>query len=156
MQPQSLLIQYNVNVSSIAGHTFDVSLRIESPDKNGQILTLPAWIPGSYMIRDFAKNIIKISAQDDKGQTVSLLKLDKQTWQAAIVSSALTIQYQIYAFDLSVRSAFLNDEMALRTNLAKAYTGRPFPLASCHDYAHQYASPPYIWRILGSSLRRTN
>ena len=105
MQPQSLLIQYNVNVSSIAGHTFDVSLRIESPDKNGQILTLPAWIPGSYMIRDFAKNIIKISAQDDKGQTVSLLKLDKQTWQAAIVSSALTIQYQIYAFDLSVRSA---------------------------------------------------
>tara|TARA_R110002153_G_scaffold6556_30_gene30204 strand:+ start:8907 stop:10745 length:1839 start_codon:yes stop_codon:yes gene_type:complete len=126
MQPQSLLIQYNVNVSSIAGHTFDVSLRIESPDKNGQILTLPAWIPGSYMIRDFAKNIIKISAQDDKGQTVSLLKLDKQTWQAAIVSSALTIQYQIYAFDLSVRGAYINDEMAFfnGTNMFLAVAGQ--------------------------------
>jgi predicted metalloprotease with PDZ domain len=126
MQPQPLLIQYNVNVSSITGHTFDVCLRIENPDKNGQILTLPAWIPGSYMIRDFAKNIIKISAQDDNGENVSLLKLDKQTWQAAIVSSALTIQYQIYAFDLSVRGAYINDEMAFfnGTNMFLAVEGQ--------------------------------
>ncbi|WP_297823147.1 hypothetical protein [uncultured Paraglaciecola sp.] len=55
MHTYSSPIHYHVNVSSIAGHVFDVSLRIENPDQNGQILTLPAWIPGSYMIRDFAK-----------------------------------------------------------------------------------------------------
>ena len=112
MHTHSPGIHYQVNVSSIAGHVFDVSLHIENPDKNGQILTLPAWIPGSYMIRDFAKNLIKISAKDDKGTDINIQKLDKQTWQAQAVSTTLTIEYQIYAFDLSVRGAYINDEMA--------------------------------------------
>lgn len=126
MQPHPLLIQYHVNVSSIAGHTFDVSLRIENPDRNGQILTLPAWIPGSYMIRDFAKNIITISAQDDAGQYIGIKKLDKQSWQVQIVSTPITIQYQIYAFDLSVRGAYINDEMAFfnGTNMFLAVVGQ--------------------------------
>lgn len=126
MYPQPLSIQYLVNVSSIAGHIFDISLRIENPDKNGQILSLPAWIPGSYMIRDFAKNIVTISAQDDKGQILSLTKLDKQSWQAPVINSALTIRYQVYAFDLSVRGAYINDEMAFfnGTNMFLAVEGQ--------------------------------
>ncbi len=119
-------IHYHVNVSSIAGHVFDVSLRIENPDKNGQILTLPAWIPGSYMIRDFAKNIVTINALDDAGQNIDIQKLDKQTWQAQAVSTALTIKYQVYAFDLSVRGAYINDEMAFfnGTNMFLAVEGQ--------------------------------
>ncbi|AGH45383.1 M61 family metallopeptidase [Paraglaciecola psychrophila] len=119
-------IHYHINVSSIPGHVFDVRLHIKNPDENGQILTLPAWIPGSYMIRDFAKNIVKISAQDDMGTDINIQKLDKQTWQAQAVSTTLTIQYQIYAFDLSVRSAYINDEMAFLngTNMFLAVVGQ--------------------------------
>jgi len=119
-------IHYHVNVSSIAGHIFDVSLRIENPDENGQILTLPAWIPGSYMIRDFAKNIISIIAQDDAGQNIDMQKLDKQTWRTQAVSTVLTIKYQVYAFDLSVRGAYINDEMAFfnGTNMFLAVAGQ--------------------------------
>ncbi|MFT6988819.1 MAG: putative metalloprotease with PDZ domain [Paraglaciecola sp.] len=119
-------IHYHVNVSSIAGHVFDVSLRIENPDKNGQVLTLPAWIPGSYMIRDFAKNIVSIVAQDDAGQNIDILKLDKQTWQAHPINKALNIKYQIYAFDLSVRGAYINDEIAFfnGTNMFLSVVGQ--------------------------------
>lgn len=119
-------IHYHVNVSSIAGHIFDVSLRIENPDENGQVLTLPAWIPGSYMIRDFAKNIIKISAKDDLGKNINIQKIDKQTWQVQAVSTMFTIQYQVYAFDLSVRSAYINDEIAFLngTNMFLAVVGQ--------------------------------
>ncbi|MFQ3190883.1 MAG: putative metalloprotease with PDZ domain [Paraglaciecola sp.] len=119
-------IHYHVNVSSIAGHVFDVSLRIENPDENGQILTLPAWIPGSYMIRDFAKNIITVSAKNDAGQEISIQKLDKQTWQVQAVSTMLTIHYQVYAFDLTVRGAYINDEMAFfnGTNMFLAVVGQ--------------------------------
>lgn len=126
MQPSPLLIQYHVNVSSIAGHTFDVNLKIENPDKNGQILTLPAWIPGSYMIRDFAKNIITINAQDDSGQNIAITKLDKQTWQLQAVKTAITVKYQIYAFDFSVRGAYINDEIAFfnGTNMFLAVEGQ--------------------------------
>jgi predicted metalloprotease with PDZ domain len=126
MHTQSSPIHYHVNVSSIAGHVFDVSLRIENPDQNGQILTLPAWIPGSYMIRDFAKNIIKIRAKDDQGKDINIQKLDKQTWQVQAVSTTLTIFYQVYAFDLSVRGAYINDEMAFLngTNMFLAVVGQ--------------------------------
>ena len=126
MQPPYFHIQYNVNVSSIPGHTFDVSLRIESPDKNGQILRLPAWIPGSYMIRDFAKNIITINAQDDSGQNIAITKLDKQSWQIQAVNTAITVKYQVYAFDFSVRGAYINDEIAFfnGTNMFLAVEGQ--------------------------------
>jgi predicted metalloprotease with PDZ domain len=119
-------IHYHVNVSSIAGHVFDVSLRIENPDKDGQTLTLPAWIPGSYMIRDFAKNLVKISAKDDMGTDINIQKIDKQTWQVQAVSTTLTIEYKIYAFDLSVRGAYINDEMAFLngTNMFLAVVGQ--------------------------------
>jgi predicted metalloprotease with PDZ domain len=120
------LIQYHVAVSSIAGHTFDVSLRIENPDKKGQVLTLPAWIPGSYMIRDFAKNITTICAQDDAGNNIDLVKLDKQTWKTQAVSTAITVKYKVYAFDFSVRGAYINDEIAFfnGTNMFLAVEGQ--------------------------------
>jgi predicted metalloprotease with PDZ domain len=126
MHTQQSLIHYYVNVSCISGHIFDVNLRIENPDVNGQILTLPAWIPGSYMIRDFAKNIITISAKDDAGQEISIQKSDKQTWEVQAVSTSLNIKYQVYAFDLSVRGAYINDEMAFfnGTNMFLAVVGQ--------------------------------
>ncbi|MBU3005990.1 M61 family metallopeptidase [Paraglaciecola arctica] len=126
MQTSPHSIQYQVGVSSIAGHTFDVRLRIETPDKNGQILTLPAWIPGSYMIRDFAKNIITINAQDDSGNNIDIIKIDKQTWKVQAVSAAIIVKYQVYAFDLSVRGAYINDEFAFfnGTNMFLAVQGQ--------------------------------
>ncbi|MEP1446139.1 MAG: PDZ domain-containing protein [Paraglaciecola sp.] len=126
MQTSPHSIQYQVGVSSIAGHTFNVRLRIATPDKNGQILTLPAWIPGSYMIRDFAKNITSINAHDDSGNNLDIVKIDKQTWQIQAVDSAIIITYQIYAFDLSVRGAYINDEIAFfnGTNMFLAVQGQ--------------------------------
>jgi predicted metalloprotease with PDZ domain len=62
MHSQPLSIHYQVSLLSTTGHLFNVCLSIENPHENGQILTLPAWIPGSYMIRDFAKNIVSLQA----------------------------------------------------------------------------------------------
>lgn len=95
---------YTVNLFNPNAHTFKVTLTIKNPNKNGQILSLPAWIPGSYMIRDFAKNITTIKAYSDK-QPVHINKIDKSTWQVDTVEVDLTLEYEVYAWDLSVRSA---------------------------------------------------
>ena len=97
-------IKYTVNLSAPHAHIFKVTLDIQNPEKNGQVISLPAWIPGSYMIRDFAKNIINITAVSNN-KTVKLDKLDKSTWKADRVESALSLIYEVYAWDLSVRSA---------------------------------------------------
>jgi predicted metalloprotease with PDZ domain len=99
-----------VNVQSIAGHTFAVQLQINIPSQTGHVLTLPAWIPGSYMIRDFAKNISQFRVESDTGKLLSFEKTDKQTWRIQPYSGSICIYYLVYAFDLSVRSAYVDDE----------------------------------------------
>ena len=100
-------IHYQIRPHDLALHLFEVTLTVASPNKAGQEFSLPAWIPGSYMIRDFARNIVQIKAES-KGKAVRLKKLDKQTWRAAPCEHALTVRYQVYAWDMSVRSAHLD------------------------------------------------
>ena len=72
---------------------------------------MPAWIPGSYMIRDYARNVVSIRAESD-GLDVPLTKLDKSRWRAAPVQKPLTLVAEIYAYDLSVRGAHLDNTHA--------------------------------------------
>ncbi len=101
------MIHYTISSRNPAGHYFDVRLNIPRPDPAGQILRLPAWIPGSYMIRDFARNIVEISAHSHN-ETLTLEQLDKSSWRLPAGVSAVEIQYRVYAWDLSVRSAHLD------------------------------------------------
>lgn len=100
-------IHYSILPQDPAAHLFGVTLTVAAPDPQGQVFALPAWIPGSYMIREFARNIVQIRAQAN-GKNVALTKLDKHRWQAARCDGPLTLEYQVYAWDLSVRAAHLD------------------------------------------------
>ena len=100
-------VHYTIVPKDLAAHLFEVTLTVQSPASEGQVFTLPAWIPGSYMIREFARNIVRIQAESD-GKKVALNKLDKHTWQAAPCGKSLTLTYEVYAWDLSVRAAHLD------------------------------------------------
>jgi len=106
-QTKQAAIQYTIVPKDLAGHIFEVTLNVAAPAPEGQVLALPAWIPGSYMIREFSRNIVQIRAEAN-GKSVALAKLDKHTWQAAPAYSALTVHYEVYAWDLSVRAAHLD------------------------------------------------
>ncbi|RJG07206.1 M61 family peptidase [Noviherbaspirillum cavernae] len=100
-------IQYTIVPKDPAAHLFAVTLTVPTPDPEGQSFSLPAWIPGSYMIREFARNIVQIRAESG-GRKISLRKLDKHTWLAAHCDGPLTLRYEVYAWDLSVRAAHLD------------------------------------------------
>ncbi len=57
-----MTLHYAIRPANPAAHLFHVVCRVERPDPGGQLFMLPAWIPGSYMIREFARNIVRISA----------------------------------------------------------------------------------------------
>ena len=99
--------QYRIWPRDPAAHLYEVSLTIAAPDPTGQVISFPAWIPGSYMIRDYAKHVVAIRAESD-GLAVGLKKLDKSQWQAESVERPLTIVAEIYAYDDSVRGAHLD------------------------------------------------
>lgn len=100
-------IQYSIVPRDLAGHLFYVTVTVATPDPDGQVFALPAWIPGSYMIREFARNIVRIRAESG-GEAVQLTKLDKHSWRAAPCAGPLTLHYEVYAWDLSVRAAHLD------------------------------------------------
>ncbi|SFV15818.1 M61 family metallopeptidase [Pseudoduganella namucuonensis] len=104
-------VSYAITAKDLAGHIFQVTLSVQNPAPEGQVLALPAWIPGSYMIREFSRNIVRIRAEAG-GQAVKLAKLDKHSWQAAPVDGELTVVYEVYAWDLSVRAAHMDQTHA--------------------------------------------
>ncbi len=105
--PMKNHIAYHITPKDLGGHLFAVRLEISQPDPAGQMLALPAWIPGSYMIREFARNIVQIKASCG-GKPVALEKISKDCWQAAACKGPLLLEYEVYAWDLSVRAAHLD------------------------------------------------
>jgi len=103
----SAVIHYRVTPKDPSAHLFRVLLTLRDPAPTGQELTLPAWIPGSYMIREFSKHIVAIRAFDDQGG-ISIHKLDKRTWRADPARGDLRVEIDVYAWDLSVRKAHLD------------------------------------------------
>lgn len=100
-------LHYTLKPSNPHAHEFTVTLTVADPDPAGQVFSLPVWIPGSYMVREFSRHIVSIRAEAN-GQPVVLTKQDKQRWQAAVVTAPLTLTYTVYAWDLSVRTAHLD------------------------------------------------
>jgi len=101
------MIRYQITSRNPSSHYFDVSIRIDEPDPQGQLLRLPNWIPGSYMIRDFARNLLDLRAADESGD-LGIEQIDKSNWRVAAAKGELTIEYKVYAKDLSVRAAHLD------------------------------------------------
>lgn len=98
---------YAIRPADPAAHLFHVTCRVDRPDPAGQLFMLPAWIPGSYMIREFARHIVRITALAG-GRKLALEKLDKHTWRAAPARGSIELAYEVYAWDLSVRAAHLD------------------------------------------------
>ncbi|KAG0164871.1 hypothetical protein DFQ28_005543 [Apophysomyces sp. BC1034] len=119
-------IRYSIVPKHPAAHLFEVTLSVADPDAHGQQFMLPVWIPGSYMVREFARNIVTLRATNQAGRKVAITKLDKNTWRAAAVQGPLTLTYEVYAWDLSVRAAHLDDTVGFfnGTSVFLAVCGR--------------------------------
>ena len=105
---QSPPIRYQIAARNPAAHLFEVSVAVDDPAPDGQQFMLPVWIPGSYMIREFARNIVAIRAEAG-GKPVGLKKIDKATWQCEPSVGPIVLTYDVYAWDLSVRGAHLDE-----------------------------------------------
>lgn len=100
-------MRYILQPQKPEAHLFGVTLEIGAPAAAGQRLALPAWIPGSYMIRDFARHVVALVAHCD-GHPIAVDKLDSHTWRCAPCDGPLTVRYSVHARDSSVRAATLD------------------------------------------------
>ena len=102
---------YRIELADRLTHQFRVTMTLRAP-ANEQGLSLPVWIPGSYLVREFARHLSGIEARQGP-RSVRLEQTDKARWLAHCAGNTpLQVSYRVYAFDTSVRAAFLDDERA--------------------------------------------
>ena len=100
-------LRYRVQALNHRAHLFEVTLDIDRPAAR-QKLALPVWIPGSYLVREFSQHLQHLQASQG-GQPLTVKQLDKHRWQIDNDGRrTLSLRWEVYAFDASVRTAFLD------------------------------------------------
>jgi predicted metalloprotease with PDZ domain len=102
-------IHYTVEAADLHAHLFRVTLTVAEPLPL-QTVSLPVWIPGSYLVREFSKNLQQLQAKQGR-RSASIIQRDKCTWDIACKEGQpLVLSYEVYAFDNSVRTAWLDSQ----------------------------------------------
>lgn len=136
---------YEIRFDRFNEHIADIQLTFIAHIDN-PIVWLPTWIAGSYLIREFARNITALTAKiDDKIQRCQ--KLNKNHWQIiAKQGDCISVEYEVYAYDLSVRSAYIDQTRIYGnfTSLAVAVAGQEnLPIVVELICPNQFLQNPY-------------
>lgn len=100
-------IHYQVALHDVQAHLFRITLTIAQPAQQQEV-SLPVWIPGSYLVREFAKNLHQLTAQQG-GQACTVTQCDKHRWRISCThGTPLVLTYLVSAYDNSVRMAWLD------------------------------------------------
>jgi predicted metalloprotease with PDZ domain len=107
-----MTLRYSVHLAAPEGHTAQIELRF-APASDHVDVTMPAWCPGSYMIRDYARFVRDLTVSGDDGAARKAIKIDKQTWRIDRAgANELTVKYGLYGHDLTVRTNHIDGDHA--------------------------------------------
>ena len=102
-------IAFAVSFSEPQAHYVDVEMDISGNKKDHLEIKMPVWQPGSYLIREFAKNVEAFTAWGNNGKELSVQKVNKNTWKINTPKTdKVKIKYRVYAFEISVRTSFVD------------------------------------------------
>ena len=98
-------IQVEVRPLDLGQHEIQVTLTLPAGvAAQGAVLALPAWTPGSYLIRDYARFLDRLEAVDGNSAALAVVKLDKQRWRLPAVPGPVTVRYRLFCNELTVRT----------------------------------------------------
>jgi predicted metalloprotease with PDZ domain len=119
-------IRYSIQTQQAALHRIEISMQVPTQGRDSIELSMPAWTPGSYLIREYARHIESISARDPKSdQPLTLDKLDKDTWRVDCgQTETVEVRYQLYCREMSVRTNWVETEYAFLTGAGTFLTDR--------------------------------
>ncbi len=148
------MVHYHVKAIDLQAHLYEVNLHISQPASTLRV-SLPVWIPGSYLVREFSRHVLRIEAR--QGATKRTLTcVDKATWEVSGLDEhqPLVLTYQVYAFDASVRTAWLDAQRGFfnGTSLCLRVEGRTH-----EPHELQVMSPDPSWTLAtGLQAHKTN
>ncbi|WP_299757357.1 PDZ domain-containing protein [uncultured Pontibacter sp.] len=102
-------LRYTLSMPEPHTHYFEVEAELSGARKSYIDFTMPVWAPGSYLVREFAKNVEGFEATDGNGKSLRSEKIDKNTWRVhSNKANTVRAKYDVYAYEMSVRTSFLD------------------------------------------------
>lgn len=102
-------IKYELKMPKPQNHYYHVEMVLEGFSDKTVDVKMPIWAPGSYLAREFAKNVNLVKAYDASGNELAVKKTNKNTWKINKgKAKKITVKYEVYAFEISVRTSFLD------------------------------------------------
>lgn len=106
-------IAFRVSLSEPQAHYADIEMEITGLKDEQIDLKMPVWTPGSYLVREFAKNVENFKASDSAGKALLFSKINKNTWRVVTGGNPVVkVKYKVYAFEVSVRTSFVDESHA--------------------------------------------
>ncbi len=106
----ALELTYHLSMPQPNSHYFAVKIDVKGNKANTQEFKLPVWTPGSYLVREFSKNLNQVKAIDINNKELVVNKKTKNAWEIQCAGQEnFTIFYEVYAFELSVRTPYLDN-----------------------------------------------
>ena len=103
-------ISYTLKMPRPQNHYFQVEMQVEQVKQKTATVKLPVWAPGSYLVREFSRHLNQIKAYSLQGAALPVIKKTKNAWEVDLKGqTAFVLKYEVYAFELSVRTSFLDE-----------------------------------------------
>ncbi len=142
-------VNYQIDIANPNSHYANVTIQILNNTEKSIAVKMPVWTPGSYMVREFERNVDKVKASNGN-DALEISKSDKNTWMIKDTkgANAITITYPVYCFEAGVRTSYIDGDRAF------------FILTSCLMYVHHFENSKgqlelkysEYWKIVSTTL----
>ena len=116
-------ISYTLRFPAPQTHYVEVEALVPTDGLPAVELMMAVWTPGSYLIREYARNVEEVSAATAKGEPLAIEKTAKNRWRIATRSAPrITVRYRVYSREMSVRTNWVDAGFALINGAATFLT----------------------------------
>lgn len=145
-------ISYNITFPEAQAHYADVEMSINGIDQKTLDLKMPVWTPGSYLVREFSKNVESLTAEAN-GRTLEVHKTRKNIWRVNTEGAqSIKVKYKVYAFELSVRTSLIDVSHAFLSSTGIFF----YPDGMLHHPSTVHIVPYKGWTKVSTSLDAVN
>ncbi len=102
-------LAYKIAMPQPQTHLFEIELTVHNWGRELLDLKMPVWTPGSYLVREYAKQLQNFGAVDKQDNRLDATKIAKHHWQIQTNDlKEITISYRMFANELTVRTNHLD------------------------------------------------
>jgi predicted metalloprotease with PDZ domain len=145
-------VEYTLSMKFPHSHYFDAQIIVKDVLRETQHFVMPVWTPGSYLVREFERNVSEFFAYGDGGKNIlPSTKVSKNTWRVETKGSkAVTARYRVYAYEYTVDTSYLDADHAI-INPASVLM---YPEGYENEEMVLRLVPPTSWKKASTALER--